>query len=110
MATFPSAALTLALAQSGQQGGGVFGAIALPFIILMIFYVFLFVPQQRQRKRITQMQNELKAGDKVIMNCGIYGTVVGVEEETLQLRVAEQIKIRVSKQAIGSLQPEPKES
>jgi preprotein translocase subunit YajC len=110
MATFPIPAVSLVLAQSSQPGGSALGALALPFIILVIFYVLLFVPQQRQRKRVQQMQNALKAGDKVILSCGIYGTVVGVEDDTLQLRVAEQMRIKVSKQSVASLQAEPKES
>ena len=78
--------------------------------LLLIFYLLLFVPQQRQRKRLQQMQNELKAGDKVITSSGIYGTIVGVEDDAVQLRIAEQVKIRISRQSIAMLQPEPKES
>ena len=111
MAIFSIPAETLALAQAQQPGGAsAFVGLAPLFIIVIIFYLVLFVPQQRQRKRLQQMQHELKAGDKVIMNCGIYGTVVGVEDETVQLRVAEQMRIRVSRQSIAALQAEPKES
>jgi len=110
MAAFSIAAVSLALAQGSQPGGSALGALALPVIILLIFYVLLFVPQQRQRKRLQQMQHDLKAGDKVILSCGIYGTVVGVEDDTVQLRVAEQMRIKVSKQSVASLQAEPKES
>ncbi|HTQ85073.1 MAG TPA: preprotein translocase subunit YajC [Candidatus Solibacter sp.] len=111
MATFSIPAETLALAQAQQPGGAsAFVGLAPLFIIVIIFYLVLFVPQQRQRKRLQQMQHELKAGDKVIMNCGIYGTIVGVEDETVQLRVAEQMRIRVSRQSIAALQAEPKES
>jgi preprotein translocase subunit YajC len=109
MAAFSIPGETLALAQ-GQPGGSAFGALAPLFIIMIIFYLLLFVPQQRRQKKIQQMQNELKAGDKVIMNCGIYGTVVGLEGDTVQLRVAEQMRIRVSRQSIAQLQPEIKES
>jgi len=111
MAIFSIPAETLALAQAQQPGGAsAFVGLAPLFIIVIIFYLVLFVPQQRQRKRLQQMQHELKAGDKVIMNCGIYGTIVGVEDETVQLRVAEQMRIRVSRQSIAALQAEPKES
>jgi len=110
MATFSIPAETLALAQGQQPGGGAFAALAPLFIIVIIFYLLLFVPQQRRQKKVQQMQSALKAGDKVIMTCGIYGTVVGVEDDTIQLRVAEQMKIRVSRQSIAALQAEPKES
>jgi preprotein translocase subunit YajC len=110
MAAVMIPAVSLALAQTGQPGGSALGALALPFLILMIFYVLLFVPQQRQRKRTQQMQNGLKTGDKVILSCGIYGTVVGLEDNAIQLRIAEQTKIRVSRQSVAELQAEPKES
>ncbi len=111
MATFSIPAVSLALAQSGQPGGGALMQLLTLWVpIILIFYILMVVPQQRQRKRVQQMQNGLKAGDKVILSCGIYGTVVGVEDDTLQLRVAEQMRIRVSKQSVASLQAEPKES
>jgi len=110
MGTFSLPVEILALADSGpQSGSSAFAALAPLFIIVIIFYLLLFVPQQRRQKKVQQMQNGLKAGDKVIMACGIYGTVVGVEDETIQLRIAEQMRIRVSKQSIAALQAEPKE-
>ncbi len=56
------------------------------------------------------MLGALKAGDKVITNGGIYGTIVGVEGDAVQLRVADQVKIKVARSAIASVQPEVKEN
>ena len=109
IAAYSIPAETLALAQS-QPGGSALTAIAPLFIIMIIFYVLLFVPQQRRQKKVQQMQNELKSGDKVITSSGIYGTIVGVEDDTVQLRIAEQVRIRLSRQSIAGLQSEPKES
>jgi preprotein translocase subunit YajC len=96
------------LAQS--QGPGSFLPL-LPFAVVMgIFYVLLIIPQQKQRKKLQQMIAALKAGDKVITSGGIYGTVVGLEPDAVQLRIADQVKIKVSRAAIVSLQAEPKES
>ena len=100
---------SLALAQ-GQPSSSPFVALAPFFIIMVIFYVLLILPQQKQRKKTQQMLNELKSGDKVITNGGIYGTILGVEGDTVQLRIAEQVRIRISKQAIAGMQAEPKES
>ncbi len=52
----------------------------------------------------------LKNGDKVITSGGIYGTIVGLEDDAIQLRIAEQIKIKVARSAIAGLQLESKES
>lgn len=105
--SMPAAGAVLAQSPSSSSP---FVALAPFFIIMVIFYVLLILPQQKQRKKVQQMLNELKSGDKVITNGGIYGTILGVEGDTVQLRIAEQVRIRVSKQSIAGLQAEPKES
>jgi preprotein translocase subunit YajC len=83
----------------------------LPFIlILVILYVLMILPAQRRQKKLSAMIAALKNGDKVVTNGGIYGTVVGLDNESIQLRIAEQVKIRVARSAIAGLQPESKES
>ena len=83
----------------------------LPFIlILVVLYVLMILPAQRRQRKLSAMIAALKNGDKVITNGGIYGTVVGLDNESVQLRVAEQVKVRVARSAIAGLQPEPKES
>jgi preprotein translocase subunit YajC len=46
----------------------------------------------------------------VITNGGLYGTVAGLEDDAVQLRIAEQIKVKVARSAIGGLQAEKKET
>ena len=58
-------------------------------------------------QKVTEMLKALKTGDKVITNGGIYGTIVGLEDEAVQLRVAEQVKMKVARSAIAGLQAEP---
>jgi preprotein translocase subunit YajC len=80
-------------------------------LIMLIFYFLLILPAQRRQKKTTQMLQTLKNGDKVITNGGIYGTIVGLEDEAVQLRIADQVKIKLSRSAIVGLQQEtPKES
>lgn len=83
----------------------------LPLIlIVIIFYFLMIMPAQRRHKKVAQMLKDLKNGDKVITNGGIYGTIVGLEGEAVQLRIAEQVKVKVARSAIAGLQPEQKES
>ena len=82
----------------------------LPLLIIMvIFYVLLILPAQRRQRRTNEMLASLKTGDKVITNGGIYGTIVAIEGEAVQLRIADQVRIRVLRSAIAGMQPEPKE-
>jgi len=79
--------------------------------IMIVFYFMMVLPNQRKQKRITEMLQNLKNGDKVITNAGIYGTIVGLEPDAVQLRVADQVKIKVARSAIAGLQAEaPKEN
>ena len=72
----------------------------------------MILPAQRRQKKVNEMLKNLKTGDKIITNGGIYGTIVGLEDEAVQLRIAEQVKVKVSRSAIAGLQaePQPKES
>jgi preprotein translocase subunit YajC len=79
------------------------------FFIIPIFALMYFLmirPAQTQRKRLNEMLKALKVGDKVITNGGIYGTIAGLEDDAVQLRIAEQVKIKVARNAIGGIQQE----
>lgn len=73
-------------------------------IVMAIFYVMLILPQQRQRKKLQQMLGALKAGDKVITNGGIYGTVNGFDGDIVILKIADQVKIRIARSAITQVE------
>ena len=89
---------------AGSSGGSVFVQMIPLLLMFAIFYFLLIAPQRKKAKLHQAMIEALKAGDRVITNGGIYGTVVGVDEQKVQLRVADQVKIEVSKQAIAGLQ------
>ncbi len=109
MAILNSSANISLLAQA-QSPGGMLGGLLPIILILVIFYFLLILPAQRRQKKTQEMLQSLKAGDKIITNGGIYGTIVGIDGDTVQLRIAEQIKIKVARSAIAGLQPEAKES
>ena len=73
-------------------------------IIIGIFYVIVFLPNQRRQKKLQNMISNLKSGDKVVTSGGIYGTIVGFKGDRIQLRVAENVKIELSRNAVTALQ------
>src|SRR5579863_6376378 len=91
------------------QGTGGIMAFAPLLIIMVIFYVLLILPAQRRQKKTQQMLSELKNGDKVVTTGGLFGTIVGLEGDSIQLRIADQVKVKVLRSAISGLQPEGKE-
>jgi preprotein translocase subunit YajC len=90
--------------------GNIFGSLALPIILMGIFYVMLILPAQRRAKKTNEMLAALKSGDKVLTSGGIYGTIVGMEGEAVQLRIADQVKVKVARSAITGIQPEGKDA
>jgi preprotein translocase subunit YajC len=78
-------------------------------IIALIFYFLLIRPMRKRQKQTEQMISELKNGDKVVTSGGIYGTVAGLREKTLILKVADNVKIEVAKTAVAGLQSSPPE-
>jgi preprotein translocase subunit YajC len=85
----------------------------LPLIIIMvIFYVLLILPAQRRQKKTQSMLAALKTGDKVVTNGGLYGTIVGMEGEAVQLRIgsgSEQLKVKVARSAVAGVESDGKE-
>ena len=76
-----------------------------PYILIfVVFYFLLIAPARKKQKRHQEMITSLKNGDRVITNGGIYGTVVGVTESVVQVRIADQVKIEVAKTAVAGLQ------
>ncbi len=83
----------------------------LPFLLIFgVFYVLLIVPQQRQRKKTQEMLANLKSGDRVVTSGGIYGTITGFRDTVVQLQIANQVRIDVSRSAIAGLQPNESEA
>lgn len=100
------------VAQAAGGGAGSFTMLGLlPYLaIFALFYFILIAPMRKKQKALQKMIGELKNGDRVITNGGIHGTVVGVGEQVIQLRVADQVKIEVSKSAVAGMQADPGET
>jgi preprotein translocase subunit YajC len=100
---------SVTLVGQGQATGSPVAWLLPMVLVFIIFYLLLILPAQRRQKKVAEMHRSLKAGDKVVTNGGIYGVVVGVDSDTIQLRVADQVKLKVARTAIAGLQPESKE-
>ena len=71
--------------------------------IIAIFYLLLIRPQQQQAKKLKAMLAALKKGDKVVTSGGLMGTIVGLEEQKVVLRVGDDVKMEFVKSAIVSV-------
>ena len=95
--------LFAAAAPPGGAGGS--AAFVQPLILFgamfAIFYFIVLRPQQRQKAERERMLSAVKKGDRVVTSSGMHGTVVGLAEHTITLRVADQVKLEFDRSAIG---------
>ena len=91
-----------ALAAEPAPGEGLLRLAPIPLFIL-IFYFLLIRPQQKRLKAHQALVSALKKGDKVVTGGGIYGTVRDVSEETVNIEVADNVRIKVKRSTITSL-------
>ena len=78
-------------------------------IALLFFYLILWRPEQKRRKKMEQQRSGLSKGDRVTA-MGIIGTVVRLEESTVILKMVDGAKIEVLKGAISDVQPASEQS
>ena len=80
----------------------------LPFaLVLAIFYFVIMLPMKKRQKRVQQFLEALKVGDRVITSGGIHGLITKVGGDTLQLQVAQNVRLDVSRNAIVGYQGQP---
>jgi preprotein translocase subunit YajC len=94
----------------GASGTGATGLDAViqfvPLIVIFgIFYFLLIRPQQKKQQQLQAMLKNVKRGDRIITTGGMYGTIEGLTDTTIQLKIAAQVKITLSRSAIAGLQP-----
>ena len=81
------------------------GAI-LPLILLVAAFFFLVLrPARARQKAFAQTQSELAPGNRVMIASGIFGEIVSLGDDTLELRIAENTVVTVNRQAVARVLP-----
>ncbi|MCD6595218.1 preprotein translocase subunit YajC [bacterium] len=88
----------LAMAQQSgqQQGNPIIGFLPL-ILLVVIFYFFIIMPQGKKRKQHQEMLSSLQKGERVLTTGGIIGTVVGVDDEKVVIKVGDGTKLEIAK-------------
>jgi preprotein translocase subunit YajC len=95
-------------AQTGARPQGSMLTAMIPFILVFVIFYFLLIrPQRTKQKRHQEMVEQLKSGDKVITSGGIHGTVMGIQKDRIELKIAANVKIDIAKNSIAVI-PTPK--
>jgi preprotein translocase subunit YajC len=99
--------------QDGGAGG--FASLLVPMILMFGIFYFLVIRPQQKRQRVAQQERDrmlsaLKPGDKVVTSSGIYGTIVAVRDEKVQVKIAQSVAVEMQKSAVTGFQTEGKEA
>ena len=79
-----------------------------PFLlVLAIFYFVILLPMRRKQQKVQEFLGGLKVGDRVITTGGIYGQITKLSADTVQIQIADKIRIDVARAAIGGYQGQP---
>jgi preprotein translocase subunit YajC len=97
-----------AQALGGAAGGGGLEAMLQPFIffvpLILIFYFLMIRPQSQRAKAHQAMLAGLKRGDTVILNSGVHGKIVRVEDATVGVEIATGVTVKVRKAMIAEVE------
>src|SRR3954471_1327842 len=73
-------------------------------LVLGIFYLLILMPMQRKQKKVQEFQDSLKVGDKIVTTGGIFGQITRVNDKSVQLQVADKVRIEIARAAVGGYQ------
>ena len=90
------------LSQAGESGSGG-GSIIFFYILLFAgLWFLLLAPQRKKQKAHAKLLSELQSGDSILTSSGIYGEITNVKEDRFVVKIAENTKVELSKNAVQS--------
>ena len=96
---------------AAQPPGGGAGSVVMQLVffaaIFAIFYFLLIRPQQKQKREREDMLRSVKRGDRVVTSSGLHGTVSALDDQTVTVRVTDQVRLVFDRSAIGRIVSPP---
>jgi preprotein translocase subunit YajC len=95
---------TLLMGQpSGDAGPSLMSNIILFGSIIAIFYFMIIRPQQKRAKERQKLIDSMKKGDKVVTSGGMYGTIAGLDDKTVLVQIADNVKVKLDRGSIATI-------
>src|SRR5947207_13056630 len=93
-----------AMGASPAEGGSPWLQLV-PFVLVLgIFYFIILLPMKRKQQKVQDFLDSLKVNDKVVTTGGIYGLITRLDDQKVQLQIADKVRIDVARASIGSYQ------
>jgi preprotein translocase subunit YajC len=87
----------------GGGEGSLVSTLLMFALIIGIFYFMILRPQQKRQKEREKMLGAVKKGDKIITAGGLHGTIAGIDEKTVLIQVADNVKLKFDRSAVASI-------
>lgn len=84
-----------------MDNAGIISLVAYFGVFILIFYLFIIMPRKKQEKKLKELTESLRKGEKVVTIGGIRGVVTRVKEDSIMLKVNETTEIEFLKRAIA---------
>ena len=100
------AAATDAAAATATAGVGEMLGMILPLVLMFVVFYFLLIrPQRKKDKKVKDMLAALKVGDRICTIGGIYGTIISIKDDTVELNVGrDNVKLIFARWAIRNVE------
>ena len=101
MANIPGSVFAMA---ASPEGGSAWVQLVPFALVLAIFYFIILLPMKRKQQKVQTFLSGLKVNDKIVTTGGIYGQITRLGDQSVQLQVAQNVRIEIAKAAIGGYQ------
>lgn len=85
---------------AGQQSGSIMQLLVPMALMMVIAYVILIRPQRRKQREHEDRVKRVKAGDRIVTNGGVHGTIAAVKDHTFMMKIADNVKLEIEKSSI----------
>ena len=89
--------------QGGSAEGSLFSTLIMFALIIGIFYFLILRPQQKRQKERLKLLEALQKGDRVVTSGGLHGTISGLDEKTVLIQVADNVKLKFERSAVTTV-------
>jgi preprotein translocase subunit YajC len=94
----------------GAQGAGDLGGLVqiLPIILIFVVFYFLLIrPQQQRAKEHKKLLDDLKKGDAIITQGGMYGKITNIADQIITVEIADKVRVRIARSHVAGLAASP---